>query len=146
MTSILAQFNYSQSRQNGRPFKVAGRKNGRFFKSPNLFFIIYLLNWAVHLARYWCIRTQKWPEIQSMSMLLRAFLDIWIANTLIFLVTVTLTFDQMSPISIGLIRASAVSNHLAKFASKLVNPINYNFVHRHTHTHTHTHTDRLTDR
>ena len=35
-------FVYSQSRQNGRPFKVAGRKNGRFFKSPNLFFIIYI--------------------------------------------------------------------------------------------------------
>ena len=33
---------YSQSRQNGRPFKVAERKNGRFFKSPNLFIIIYI--------------------------------------------------------------------------------------------------------
>ena len=46
------------------------------------------------------------------------------------------------------VRASVVSNHLAKTASKLMHPFGWKFVykHSHTHTHTHTHTDRHTDK
>ena len=49
------------------------------FSNHQIFYSLSILNWAVIFARYWCIRPQKWPEIQSMSMLLSAFLDIWIA-------------------------------------------------------------------
>ena len=44
------------------------------------------------------------------------------------------------------VRASVVSNHLAKTASKSVHPFGWNFVHKNSgHTHTHTHTHRHTD-
>ena len=41
--------------------------------------------------------------------------------------------------------ASAICNHLAKTASKLVHPFSWNFVHKHSLTHTlwHIHTDKL---
>ena len=42
------------------------------------------------------------------------------------------------------VRASAVSNHLAKTASKSIHPFGWNFVHKNSgHTHTHRHTDKL---
>ena len=44
------------------------------------------------------------------------------------------------------VRASAISNYLAKAASKLMNSFGWNFVHRHTHKHTHSHTHRQTDK
>ena len=48
------------------------------------------------------------------------------------------------------VRASAVSNHLAKTASKSVHPFGWNFVqkksgHTDTHTQTHRHTDTQTN-
>ena len=81
------------SRPNCRSLKVAGRQHDRFFKSPNLFCIINIklsrkfgqvlmfkaAKMAGNQVRYWCLRPQKWPEIKSMSMILMAFLDIWIA-------------------------------------------------------------------
>ena len=41
------------------------------------------------------------------------------------------------------VRASAVSNHLAKIASKSVHPFGWNFVHKKSRTHRHTHRDKL---
>ena len=62
-----------------------------------------------------------------------------------YYVTVTLTLDPRSPISI----AKAVSNHLTKTASKSVHPFGWNFVHKnsgHTDTQTDRHTNRHTDK
>ena len=39
------------------------------FSIHQIFSSLSILDWAVNLARYWCIRPQIWPEIQSMSML-----------------------------------------------------------------------------
>ena len=43
------------------------------------------------------------------------------------------------------VRVSAISNHLAKTASKSVHSFGWNYVHKQnwTHTHRHTHTDKL---
>ena len=78
-TRVEMLWNYSQSRQNGRPIKVAGRKKGLFFFQITKSFLYY---------QYW-IKPEIWPsidvegykngrEITSMSILLRVFLDIWI--------------------------------------------------------------------
>ena len=59
--------------------------------------------------------------------------------------TVTLTFDPRSSISIGFEPMNAISNHLAKIASKSVHPFGWNFVHKkragHTDTQTHIQTN-----
>ena len=50
-------------------------QNGCFFKSPNLFSVIYI-KFSRKFGQVLMYKAAKWTDIKSMSMLLRAFLDI----------------------------------------------------------------------
>ena len=62
-----------------------------------------------------------------------------------FLLTVD-SVENFKVINFNRVRASVLSNRLAKTASKSVHSFGWNFVHKQSHTHTHRKTDRHTQR
>ena len=103
--------------------------------------LIFLWNSTTNLQRAYLsgipnfsLIRDKIAEIYSMEI----NRELWRKNE--YWVTVNLTFDSRSPISIGSDPVSGISNRLAKTTSKSVNAFGWNFVHKKSRTHRQKHT------